>query len=398
MADCVSRPPSVQPRAGNPRRRALRRGVAAAFAGVAGWQVQAEPGVNDLRIRLGQSAVLSGAAQALGQDYRAGIQLAFDRVNRAGGVHGRQLELLSYDDANDARRSVANTVRLIDDDRVFALIGYVATGNLAAALPVAEQSGVPMLAPLVGTTAYRARFNALLFHVRASYAVELRKIMLHLSALGVKDLAVVYQDSAFGKVNLGHCLQQGREFGIALRHRLPMEMTARQAVSQARTLHTDPPGAVLMIMAGSMVEVFLNDYRQQPTGVPVYTLSAGILDAQAAAQRLQGRLEGVVTSRVVPSPQQARFAIVADYQRDRRRFGVGPNSHTCLEGYIAARVMIEGFRRSGKALSRDGFVQSLENLGATRIGDFPVHYTARNHNGSSFVGLEMYQRDGRILA
>jgi branched-chain amino acid transport system substrate-binding protein len=99
-------------------------------------------GVSDTAIRIGQSAVFSGPAKDFGVDYRAGIKLYFERVNKAGGVNGRKLELVSYDDAYDPAKTAVNTAKLIDEDKVFALTGYVATGNLAAAMPLAEKAGV----------------------------------------------------------------------------------------------------------------------------------------------------------------------------------------------------------------------------------------------------------------
>ena len=318
---------------------------------------QAETGVNDLRIRIGQSAVFSGVAQDFGVDYRAGIQLAFDSTNKAGGVNGRRLELVSYDDAYEPKRTADNTVKLIDDDKVFALMGYVATGNLAAAMPIAEKSGVPMFAPLVGTTSFRTKFNPLLFHVRASYALELRKIVGHLATLGIKDIAVVYQNSAFGKANLETCLEIAKSLSIAVKQSVPMDITATEAKTQTTALQAAAPGAVVMIMAGRMVEVFLKDYRASSGAVPVYTLSVGITDATGSAKRLEGKLEGVVTASIVPSPQQVRYTVVADYQRDRKEFNQAIDSYTVLEGYIAARVFVEGLRRAGRELTRPGFVR-----------------------------------------
>lgn len=359
--------------------------------------VRAEVGVNDLRIRIGQSAVFSGVAQDFGIDYRAGIQLAFDRVNKAGGVHGRKLELVSYDDAYEPKRTADNTVKLIDDDRVFALMGYVATGNLAAALPIAEKSGVPMFAPLVGTTSFRTKFNPLLFHVRASYELELRKIVGHLATLGIKDIAVVYQNSAFGKSNMETCLEIAKSLSITVKASVPMDITATEATSQTASLKAASPGAVVMIMAGRMVEVFLKDYRSASGAAPVYTLSVGITDAAGSAKRLNGKLEGLVTASIVPSPQQTRYPIVADYQNDRKVFDQKIDSYTALEGYIAARVFIEAVQRSGKALTREGFVKAMEGMGTTKIAEFPVSYGPQNHNGSTFVNLEMYHRDGSLV-
>ncbi|BEP65719.1 MULTISPECIES: ABC transporter substrate-binding protein [Variovorax] len=357
---------------------------------------RADNGVTDSTIRIGQSAVFSGPAKDFGVDYRAGIQLYFDRVNKSGGIHGRKIELVTYDDAYEPAKTAVNTAKLIDEDKVFALTGYVATGNLAAAMPLAEKAGVPMFAPLVGTTSFRTKTNRYLFHVRAGYDLELRKIISHLSTLGIQSIAVVYQDSAFGKSNLATCEQLAAEYKVKVVQTLPMAIAAEDAKQVIGGLAEGRPGAVVMIMAGRMTEVFIRDYRASGAAAPLYTLSVGITDAAGSAKRLDGKLAGLVTASIVPPPGAQRVPIVADYQRDRAEFGQKIDSYTALEGYIVARVMAEGLRRAGKALTRDSFIAGLESIGSTRFGDFPVDYSAKNHNGSTFVDLEMYTRDGQL--
>ena len=357
---------------------------------------RADNGVTDSTIRIGQSAVFSGPAKDFGVDYRAGIQLYFDRVNKSGGIHGRKIELVTYDDAYEPAKTAVNTAKLIDEDKVFALTGYVATGNLAAAMPLAEKAGVPMFAPLVGTTSFRTKTNRYLFHVRAGYDLELRKIISHLSTLGIQSIAVVYQDSAFGKSNLATCEQLAAEYKVKVVQTLPMAIAAEEAKQVIGGLAEGRPGAVVMIMAGRMTEVFIRDYRASGAAAPLYTLSVGITDAAGSAKRLDGKLAGLVTASIVPPPGAQRVPIVADYQRDRAEFGQKIDSYTALEGYIVARVMAEGLRRAGKALTRDSFIAGLESIGSTRFGDFPVDYSAKNHNGSTFVDLEMYTRDGQL--
>ncbi|WP_341887180.1 ABC transporter substrate-binding protein [Variovorax sp. YR752] len=357
---------------------------------------RADNGVTDSTIRIGQSAVFSGPAKDFGVDYRAGIQLYFDRVNKSGGVHGRKIEIVTYDDAYEPAKTAVNTAKLIDEDKVFALTGYVATGNLAAAMPLAEKAGVPMFAPLVGTTSFRTKTNRYLFHVRAGYDLELRKIISHLSTLGIQSIAVVYQDSAFGKSNLATCEQLAAEYKVKVVQTLPMAIAAEDAKQVVGGLAEGRPGAVVMIMAGRMTEVFIRDYRASGAAAPLYTLSVGITDAAGSAKRLDGKLAGLVTASIVPPPGALRVPIVADYQRDRAEFGQKIDSYTALEGYIVARVMTEGLRRAGKALTRDSFIAGLESIGSTRFGDFPIDYSAKNHNGSTFVDLEMYTRDGQL--
>jgi branched-chain amino acid transport system substrate-binding protein len=358
---------------------------------------QAEPGVTDKTILLGQSAVFSGPVAETGNNYRRGIELYFEQANKAGGINGRKLQLKSLDDAYDPKRTVENTKALIDEHKVFALIGYVATANLIASLPVAEEAKVPVFAPLVGTTSFRTKHSHYLFHVRASYRVELARIVQQLGTVGSDDVAVVYQDSAFGKSNMQTLLELAQDNKLRVVKSLPMAINATNATDIVAQLKQASPKAVVMIMAGAMSEVLIRDVRAASIGAPLYTISVGVADAKASAARLNGSLRGVVTASIVPSPKLERYGIVKEYRKAIAASANGADNYTVLEGYIAAKVFAEGLRRAGRSPTREGLITALEGMGKLDIGDFLVEYGPTNHNGSSFVELEMYTAAGDLV-
>lgn len=357
----------------------------------------AEPGVSDKAILLGQTAVFSGPVAETGNNYRRGIELYFEQVNKAGGVHGRKLQLKSLDDGYDPKRTVENTRALIDEHKVFALIGYVATANLIAAMPIAQEAKVPMFAPLVGTTSFRTTHNPYLFHVRASYRAELARMVQQLVVVGGDDVAVVYQDSTFGKSNTQTLLDLLQDNKLRVVKSLPMAINATDAKDIAAQLKQVAPKVVVMIMAGTMSEVLIRDLRAASVGAPLYTISVGVADAKASAARLNGALRGVVTASIVPSPKLERYGIVKEYRKAIAAASGGADNYTVLEGYIAAKVFTEGLRRAGRAPTREGFIQALEGMGKFDIGDFVVEYGPGNHNGSNFVELEMYTAAGDLV-
>lgn len=358
---------------------------------------RAETGVTDTVIAVGQSAVFSGPVAATGNNYRRGIELYFEQVNKAGGVNGRKLQLTALDDAYDPKRTVENTRLLIDENKVFALIGYVATANLIAAMPVAEEARVPMFAPLVGTTSIRLKHNRYLFHVRASYEAELARITQQLAVVGTSKVAVVYQDSVFGKSNLETLLQLAKAEKLEIVKTIPMAITAASAADIAGQLKQAAPNAVVMIMAGTMSEVLIRDMRASGLGTPLYTISVGLADARASATRLNGALRGVITASIVPSPTLERYGIVKEYRKALGASAGSGDNYTVLEGYIVARTFVEGLRRAGRNLTRENFIAALEGVGSLDLGDFRVDYGPKNHNGSNFVELEMYTATGSLI-
>src|SRR6266850_3307702 len=176
----------------------LIAGVVAVCAGAA--QAQA-PGVSARTIVIGQSAPLSGPNAELGNDIRNGALAYFKKVNDAGGIHGRKIELVTHDDANQVPRAEANTKRLVEEQPVFALYGYASATLSRPALPFVEKHRVPFIGPFTGADPMRV-LNKHVYNVRASYADELEKIVEHYITLGSKRFAIVYYDDAVGKENM----------------------------------------------------------------------------------------------------------------------------------------------------------------------------------------------------
>jgi branched-chain amino acid transport system substrate-binding protein len=376
--------------------RSLASAMLALTLAAAG-SARAETGVTDAAISIGQSAVFSGPVAATGNNYRRGIELYFEQVNKAGGLLGRKLQLTALDDGYDPKRTVENTKALIEQNKVFALIGYVATANLIAAMPLAEVAKVPLFAPLVGTTSIRLKHNRYLFHVRASYKAELARITQQLAVVGNDKVAVVYQDSVFGKSNLDTLLELIKAEKLQVVKTLPMAITALSAVDIAAQLKQASPNAIIMIMAGTMSEVLIRDVRGAGLGTPLYTISVGLADAKASATRLNGALRGVITASIVPSPTRGRYGICNEYRKAVGTSAGEGDNYTVLEGYIAAKVFTEGLRRAGRNLTRENFIAALEGVGTLDVGDFRVEYGPGNHNGSSFVELEMYTAAGNLI-
>jgi ABC-type branched-subunit amino acid transport system substrate-binding protein len=177
------------------RRTFLAAAVAAAFAAPIGARAQAAALV------IGQSAPLSGINKELGEDIRDGALAMFKRVNDAGGVNGRRIELLSLDDANDVKRAEDNTRALLDQHNALALYGYGSATLSRPALPLAEAAKVAFFAPFTGAESMR-KFNRYVYNHRASYADELERIVEHYATFGLKRFAVLHFDDPVGKENM----------------------------------------------------------------------------------------------------------------------------------------------------------------------------------------------------
>lgn len=357
---------------------------------------QAETGVSDERILLGQSVVLSGPLAENGVQYSKGIRLYLDQVNQKGGINGRKIELVTLDDAYTPARAEENTRQLIEDKQVFALLGYAGTGSTLAALPLAEKSHTPLIAPYTGAESLRGKVSPVLFHLRAGYDDEMRKIVEHQATLGIKDIAIVYQDDNFGKAGLKGFEKAMADFKLKPLATLAVAPgnLAESATASAQTLARLRPASVILATAGKVSTAVIAETIKH--GVRPQFIGISAISAAQLVGDLKTDAAGIVIAQVVPSPWSSKYRIVRQY---REALGGKPEDahYASLEGYMAGRVMVEGLRRAGKNLTRSGLISALEGLQHLDLGDFIVDYRNGRHVGSSFIDLSMIRGNGQFV-
>lgn len=349
-------------------------------------------------ITLGQSAALSGPASALGEEFRRGALLQFQRVNARGGIGGRNIELLSLDDGYEPERCAANTRDLLGRG-VFALFGYVGTPTSLAALPLATAARVPFIAPFTGAEALRVPFNRYAFHVRASYFDETAAIVQQLTSVGIRKVAVFHQNDSYGKAGLDGVVRalkvqqlEPAALGTVERNTVAVE-AAVQAILAAN------PGAIVMISAYTSCAAFIRAARKAGYGGNFYNVS--FVGTQALAKELGADVRGVVVSQVMPYPFSPQTAVAGDYlaagkaAADAKGAKFEPN-YSSIEGFVAARVLTEALRRPGGAASSDGLIGALESLRELNLGGFFVDFSAQKHTGSRFVDMTILSADGKV--
>ena len=344
------------------------------------------------RIVLGQSAAFTGPAAQLGIQFHAGAKLYFDLLNAQGGVGRRAIEIRQLDDGYEPDRCVANTKKLIDDD-VFALFGYIGTPTSVAALPLATKARMPFFAPFTGAMALRDPFSKTTFHLRASYNDETALIVKQLTNLGLKKIAVFYQNDAYGKAGL-----DGVTLALAAQNLKPVALATveRNSVDVAAavaTINAAAPDAVVQVSAYKSCAAYIRAARKAGFGGTFYNVS--FVGTQALADELGKDGAGVVVSQVVPSPYNAARPIAREFVDAAKKAGNVQPNFSSMEGYLAAKVFAEGLRRGGKP-NRESLIGGLESINDQSFGGFAVTFSPTNHVASKFVELSMLTGDGRV--
>ena len=350
----------------------------------------AAQGVTADTITLGQSASLTGPSEELGREMKAGAEAYFNAVNDAGGVNGRKIKLLSLDDASMPDRTKANTLKLLNEENVFALFGYTGTHSINPMLQLVEKNKVPFFAPASGDLTTRDPVSRYVFNIRASYNEEIEKIVDQLVRRGLTKIALFYQNDPYGRAGLAAlegALRQRKSniliFGSADRNSV-------NVASSAQTISKSGAQAVIVVAGSSTASAFIREMKRLGSGAQFCLLSS--VGAKTAAALLGDDGRGVEVSQVVPLPYSDSEPLGREYLK--RIGGPGKASFASLEGYIAASVFVEGLKKAGKALTRESFVDALDKLGSVDLRGFRVKFSANNHNGSNLVELTVLGAGG----
>src|SRR5246500_4689834 len=360
--------------------------------------LRADQGVFDDRIVFGQSAALKGPAAALGLGMREGILAAFHEANITGGVHGRRLELISYNDDYEPDAAITNTNKLIDKDGVFALIGEVGTPTSKAVQPISTEQGVPFIGPFTGADFLRDPSLANVINVRASYGQETEAWIKHLTTdLGGSRIAILYQDDSFGRAGLGGVKRALEKRGLALVAE-GTYMRGTTAVKRALlAIRRGHPQAVVMVGAYKPCAEFIKLARS--IKLDAVFISISFVGSEALAEELRRDGEGVVVTQVVPLPNDAKIPLVARYQRALK--SVNPSAKpgfVSLEGYIGGRLVVEALKRADNPVTRAGLLTTIRNVGVFDMDGVALSYGPASNQGMDTVYFTVIQPDGSFKA
>lgn len=346
-------------------------------------------------ILIGQSAPLSGANRELGEEIRDGALAYFKKVNDAGGIGGRKIDLMSLDDANVAARAGDNARKLIEDDGVIALFGYASATVSAPALPYVAKNRVPFIAPFTGADPMRV-FNRYVYNHRASYADELEKIIDFYSTVGVKSFGILYHDDAVGRENLT-AVQRAlakRDFKTSVAIGISrVNPDIKRAVNQ---MALAKPDVMITTTLFKPSADFIKAARAANPGTQFASTSFAGPNVLMRALGHDG--VGVAISQVVPPVTNKSIPVVAEYMNafekltGKKNFGA-----TSLESFIAAKVLVEGLRRAGpKEPTRESLANALDGMSNFDTGGYVVNFTPNNHNGSSFSEMTVIDKSGKF--
>ena len=376
--------------------RVIGAGMALLVGGITA--ANAEPGVSADKIVFGQAAALEGPASALGTGMQLGIKAAFAAANANGGVNGKKLELISYDDSYEPEKSIAAVNKLINADKVFALIGAVGTPTSKATQPITTKAKVPFIGPFTGAGFLRNFDLGNIVNVRSTYGAETETWIKHLTEdLGYKKIALLYQDDAFGRVGL-------KGVNAALKKR-NMELVAKGTYMRNTTavkralldIRKAEPEAVVMVGAYKPIAAFIKYSRRIKFNPSFVNIS--FVGSKALAKELGPDGKDVIISQVVPFPWEDSIPLVKEYQAALKK--VDPKAEpgfVSLEGYMVGKLTAMTLAKMEGEVTRENFMQTVWKTGTFDLGGVTLTFGQGDSQGMDKVFLTQINEDGSFRA
>lgn len=374
---------------------------------------------DDDKILIGMSAAFSGPSRELGYELYNGMKAYFDYVNKHGGVNGRNIELIAYDDGYNPLPAINNTLKLIDQDNVFLLIGYVGTPTVTRALPllkIYDDKEIFLFFPFTGAEPQRrAPYKDYVFNLRPSYIQETEGLVKNFVDIGKPKIAVFYQADAYGRSGWDGVRRALDSYGLDIVAEATYSRGAEFESSfdeQVDIIKRAEPDAVISIGAYEASAGFIRDAREGGLDVPIanvsFVASESMLELllQAGRENSKDYTQNLINSEVVPNYLDTSIPAVMEYRALMDEYSPrtpesvetttdhlhieenekGKYGFVSFEGFLNAKLLVEVFNRLGSDLNKNEIKFTVENIKDYDIGlGESVSFGADNNQGLSRV-------------
>ncbi len=353
-------------------------------------------GITDTEIKLGMVNAQTGPAAGLGKGMRIGAEAVFKEVNAKGGINGRKINLVVADDGYEPNKSIDETLKMIEEQKVFGLFGYVGTPTGNAVLPIIKDTHVPLVGLFTGAMSFRQPVNPDIINIRASYDDESEALVAHfIKTKGAKKFAIFYQEDGFGHAVLSGTEKALKKRGMELVGKGTFERNTLAVKAGLAAIVPTNPDVVIMVGPYAPLAAFVKEAKANGLKADLGTVSFVGTDNFVGAVGDTG--EGVVISQVVPFPGDTSIPIVKEGQEILARQAPGEKlGFVSLEGVITAKAMVMALEKAGKNLTHEAIIQAFEDMKNVDMGGLVFNMSKDNHQASGAVFLTQLQ-GGKVV-
>lgn len=336
-------------------------------------------------IRIGMVNAQTGPAADFGRGMRQAVEAVFAAANRAGGVHGRPIQLLVADDGYEPEQAVDQTVRLVMDEQVLALLGAVGTATSNAVLPLLAEFDIAFVGAMSGSNSLRSPVRRQVFNLRASYAQETEALVELLYRKEFRKIAVVHQNDSFGQSVLQGVSQAMTQRGLPAPAAAPFQRNTTAVRLALQRMATLQPEAIVFAGPYQPAAAFIRQARKQ--GITAQFAAVSFVGSESLLALLGSEGEGMLISQVVPSPADEGLEAAQTCRRELRQHAPVPLGHVEFEACLSAHLLVKALWQAGPSFSRPGLVRALEGLAVSDLGGLPLGWTPASHQASDRVYL-----------
>ncbi|RZI73969.1 MAG: amino acid ABC transporter substrate-binding protein [Rubrivivax sp.] len=358
--------------------------VLAACLGVNGASAQA--------LRIGMVAGFSGPVASVVQESADGARLYFDSVNAQGGIGGKNVELVTMDDKYDNATAVTQAKSLASQG-VLALMLSRGTGPTEAILPVLKENKLALVAPATGAMSLRWPVNPYVFHLRASYQQEAERAVKYLASTGVKRMNIVQVNDPFGNDAGKGAIKGLDDIKLRALSNLRFDRNKPNLAPIMQSIAKADIEAVVLIGPAYAVVEGVAALRAAGSKAHVATLSNNA--SSDFVKSLGENARGVIVTQLFPYERSTANLMVREALLVAKAAGRNELTPAHLEGYAAAKLIVEALKRAGKDVTRDGFNKVLDGA-RFDLGGLQVHYTEKEHNGLEYTDVSIISEDGKF--
>ena len=353
-----------------------------------------EIGVLKDRLVIGQVIGLSGPTASSVKEQIAGSKLVLDDVNRKGGIFGRKIDLITRDDAFVPAQTASVTTELIATEKPLALFFFRGAAQLSAALPVIDAAGIPLIAPSAGAMNFHSPPLKHVFMLRAPFQYEVRKAVKHLATVGINRVAIFYSEDGLG-------LDANEGFREAVANEKIQVLVSRAYKRPLKDLQKiaqpfiDPKiQAIFVIGAPDESSAFITTVRKLGVRSQIVTLSN---NASSSFIRGLGEYSNdIIVTQVIPARRSGAISAIDDFQKLAAPAKIDA-SDAAMEGYLAAKLLVDALTRAGRNVSRPRLLETLNGMSSIDLGGIRFGYGPTDHTGMEAVELSIIAKNGKFV-
>ncbi|MEO8387999.1 ABC transporter substrate-binding protein [Polaromonas sp.] len=354
------------------------------------------PLTHAMQVVVGQVGPMSGLDANQGRAYAVGMQLMFNNINKAGGINGHTFTLVRKDDGGRAENTVSATKQLLVEEKPLVLAGFFGNRNITELVNSGALEANSIAIVGYRTTEMRPE-TPLLYNVRASLRDEINKLTEHLATIGINRIGLFYEDGPGAASLLAATEEAIKKTRANIVSKASYPAGTARVTSAVELFVKTTPQAIIMVASGATAAAFIEQFRA--AGGASQLLSYSGADVEQLSKRLiEEQLQGVAIAQVVPNPYKISGRLTKEFSDTiaKTQSLEVPVSYTMMEGYIAAKVIVEAVRRQGKSPSRAGMVTALDGMDSYDLGGYLVSFKPGVRSGAKFVELSIISGTGKI--